>query len=136
MIPASNHVIISFLITYLVTGFSLCCCSIDLNFMHALQYARWDGRGFKSDSGASLKKDFIGILFLCPNSNNSTVIRITVFQMFQLDLLYDSMPRRFNQHSFFIYHVLPPDSIKGSFGASGVNTYMVEVADEVAIKCT
>ena len=33
------------------------------------------------------------------------MIRITLFQMFQLDLLHDPRPRRFNKHSFFIYKI-------------------------------
>ena len=33
------------------------------------------------------------------------MIRITVFQMFQLDLLHEPRPRRFNKYSFFIYKI-------------------------------
>ena len=70
--------------------------------------------------------------------------------MFQLDLLHDPRPKKFNKHSLFIihlqnwidsvqphFHELQADSIEeGQFGVSEVNICMVEEEDEVAIHST
>ena len=39
------------------------------------------------------------------NFKEGKMIRIKVFQMFQLDLLHNPRPRIFNEHSFFILKI-------------------------------